>query len=78
MQFGARLDIKDKNGSTPLHLMCDTDFWKLLNYQQVVQALDVQDNKGNTPLIISLLKKKKELSQFLLQFDQNFDLVNKN
>ncbi len=78
MQSGARTDIKDNLGSTPLMYaaVCGNEqaFMRLLNTPGL--DLDTQDNHGNTAFMYCALRNKTEFMKAAITHHVKVDLVN--
>lgn len=57
LQNGAKIDVKDKKGRTPIHIAALHGHATVLSMLYLKKAnLDVRDNKGRTPLMLTCLE----------------------
>src|SRR5262249_51233472 len=66
LQNGVKLDAKDSEGNTPLHLaVLEGDEKTALQLVQHPELLNVANDKGQTPLGLAVLKRKADLIKLL-------------
>lgn len=75
IQFGARLDIQDSNGDTSVHILCKSKDWEVLQKIPLQNVINIQNKKGETPVIVSLKNKNLELSRLLIQQGSNLNIA---
>ena len=57
LQHGAKIDVRDKKGFTPIHIAALHGHATVLSMLYLKKAnLDVRDNKGRTPLMLACLE----------------------
>ena len=67
-EFMTRVDTRNILGLTPIHLACinnDYDVLRILIQNKSASELDVYDNEGRTPLMITYVNKNRGLSKML-------------
>jgi len=70
LQKPVKLHNRDKLGNTALHLASDKGQLKtLIALSTKIKNLDPVNNKGQTPLILAVIKGKKDIAQWLINKD---------
>jgi len=74
---GANVNIKDKDGKTPLHIAVEN------NYEDIVKVLiqnnadvNIKDNNGNTPLHIAIMNGNEFIIKELLKAKADKNIKN--
>uniref|UniRef100_A0ABD2XEG4 Uncharacterized protein n=1 Tax=Trichogramma kaykai TaxID=54128 RepID=A0ABD2XEG4_9HYME len=91
LRRGASPNLANKDGSTPLHIICkrahyhneDDDvlvelFFKIIDEKHELVQVDAQDELGNTPLHLALRCDNKKAAEMLLRRGANPNLANKD
>jgi len=77
LECGAKVNIKDKNGNTPLHHACAKGFKKLVEVLLKRRAnINAQNNRGATPLDCAHLFNQDEIIKLLRAKDAQFGKKN--
>uniref|UniRef100_A0ABD2WPN2 PRANC domain-containing protein n=1 Tax=Trichogramma kaykai TaxID=54128 RepID=A0ABD2WPN2_9HYME len=77
LEYGANPNFTNKDGRTPLHLICYYNlaraFLKVIDDMQQTIEVDARDKKGWTPLHVALAKGSNQITELLLErgADQN-------
>ncbi|CAG2243985.1 unnamed protein product [Mytilus edulis] len=72
IKHGADPNYQNEDGSTPLHIACETNKLEMVKTLLVQYNVDInkEDNKGRTPLDISKIHKLKDISEMLIEREQ--------
>ncbi|VDI23281.1 Hypothetical predicted protein, partial [Mytilus galloprovincialis] len=72
IKHGADPNYQNEDGSTPLHIACETNKLEMVKTCLVQYNVDTnkEDNKGRTPLDISKIHKLKDISELLIEREQ--------
>uniref|UniRef100_A0ABD2XJ67 Uncharacterized protein n=1 Tax=Trichogramma kaykai TaxID=54128 RepID=A0ABD2XJ67_9HYME len=87
LRKGANPNWADSNGSTPLHVICETDydslehvqkFFEICDEQHQPVQVDAQDRLGRTPLHVALARDKQKVAELLLTRGADRNLATKD
>lgn len=81
LTWNARWDIQNSNNNTPLHYAATSENKELLELfkeisEDIKPALNIQDDKGYTPLLIAMSCKNLEFAKFLIECGTDVNIVN--
>ncbi|CAB0028441.1 unnamed protein product [Trichogramma brassicae] len=86
LRSAADPNLANKDGSTPLHVICSEDvgdelaelFFDINDEKNQVMQVDAQDKEGNTPLHLAMTYSQEKLVELLLRHGANPNSTNEN
>uniref|UniRef100_A0ABD2XJY3 PRANC domain-containing protein n=1 Tax=Trichogramma kaykai TaxID=54128 RepID=A0ABD2XJY3_9HYME len=84
LRRGANLNLTDKDGLTPLHIICQNRYdernlvktlFEICDEQHRLLQVDAQDKLGRTSLQLAVDRNHKEVAKLLLKRDANLNLA---
>ncbi|CAC5356321.1 unnamed protein product [Mytilus coruscus] len=69
IKYGADPNYQNDDGLTPLHIACETNKFEIVKtlLEQYQVEFNKEDNKGRTPLDVSKIHNRKDISEYLIE-----------